>query len=125
MWRAVGEFLLVYRKQRLHWDAVDVERHNGPSGKTVATVEAGEAKRVDVLEKHAAALGLSIVDVLRSVLDSSGSPLSPEAELIVRTYERTTVEGRAALLSLARALPDAPAVGEPLAHRPPRRGPHR
>ena len=62
--------------------------------------------RVDMLARHAEALGLSIVDVLRSALDQSKSKISPEAARIVRKFQATTVEGREALMALARALPD-------------------
>jgi hypothetical protein len=116
LWRAVGELLLVQRT-RLKLNPIDVERNGGPTYKTVQTIELGEIGRVDILAKHAAALGLSIVDVLRSALDTTGA-LSPEKALIVRKFEQTTVAGRTALLALAHALPDEPTAAAP-------QGPHR
>lgn len=117
MWRAVGELLLV-RRTRKQWNPIDVERAGGPTYKTVQAIELGEVGRVDMLEKHAHALGLSIVDIMRTVLDQTRAPLTPETEQIVRKFEQTTVEGRQALLALTRALPDAQPEGVP-------RGPHR
>lgn len=105
LWRAVGEILLVHRTRK-KWNPIDVERHGGPTYKTVQAIELGDVGRVDMLARHAEALGLSIVDVLRSALDQSKSKISPEAARIVRKFQATTVEGREALMALARALPD-------------------
>lgn len=106
LWRAVGEMLLVQRNRR-NWNASDVERHGGPTYKTVQAIEKGRVGRVDNLARHAEALGLSLVDLLRAALSKTNKALSPEAEQVVRKFERTTVEGRQALLALAQALPDA------------------
>jgi hypothetical protein len=118
LWRAVGEVLLLHRTRK-KWKPFDVERHGGPTYKTVQAIERGDIGRVDMLAQHAEALGLSIVDVLRSALDRSSAPLSPEAAQIVRKFERATVEGRQALLALAQALPDAPLEGPVEPHPPP------
>lgn len=106
LWRAVGEILLLARSRK-GWNASDVERHGGPSYHTVNKNERGGAGSVSVLTQHADALGLSIVDVLRSALEQSEQPLTPEAAALVRKFEATTVAGRQALLALAQALPDA------------------
>lgn len=110
LWRAVGEILLV-RRNRLKWNTSDVMRHGGPNYKTVGAIERGKVGRVGELTRHAEALGLSIVDVLRSALDKSSTKLTPEAAAVVRHFERTTVAGRQALVTTAQALPDA--EGEP------------
>lgn len=120
LWRAVGELLLLQRSKR-KWNPIDVERAGGPTYKTVQAIEQGEVGNVDKLALHAEALGLSLVDVLRAVLDRSGV-VNPEIEQLVRTYQQTTVDGRQAMLALARALPvSGPAVGEENAS--PRRSP--
>lgn len=119
LWRAVGELLLVQRNRR-GWNASDVERHGGPTYKTVQAIERGDVGRVDLLARHAEALDLSLVDLLRSALTRTSKPLSPEAEQVVRKFERTTVEGRQALLALAQALPDAPEEAPPVPNQLPR-----
>lgn len=106
LWRAVGEALLVQRTRR-QWNASDVERIGGLTYKTVQKIEQGRAGRVDKLTAYADALGLSIVDVIESVLSQEREPLSPEAVQIVRKYAQTTVKGRTALVALAQALPVA------------------
>lgn len=104
LWRAVGELLLVHRTRK-QWNAVDVERHGGPSLKTVQSIELGEVGRVDVLARHAEALGLSIVDVLRAVLAPPVGPqLTPEAAAMLRRFEGLGVENREILRRLAQQL---------------------
>lgn len=104
LWREVGKVLERARLDK-RWRAIDVERHAGPSYKTVQAIEAGDAGTVESLDKSATALGLSIVDVLHSVLASRITPLSPEAAHVVRIFTGTTVAGRTAMLALANALP--------------------
>jgi hypothetical protein len=106
MWRAVGEHLQRVRLAR-KWNPTDVERHGGPSYKTVQAIEDGEAGHTESFDKCARALGLSIVDILHAVVASRERPLSPEAALIVRKFNETTIAGRTALLSVANALPPA------------------
>ena len=105
LWRAVGESLLLHRNRR-GWNASDVERHGGPSYKTVQKHERGDIANVEKLAMHTEALGLSLVDVLRAALDRTSVPLSPEAAQIVRKFESTTLQGRQALLTVAQLLPD-------------------
>jgi hypothetical protein len=119
LWRAVGELLLIARTRR-EWNASDVEHHGGPTYKTVQKIERGEVGQVAMLAQHAEALGLSLVDVLRAALERTATPLSPEAALVLRKFERTTVEGRQALLALCQVLPDATG---PEASGPPPGGP--
>lgn len=104
---------------------MDVERAGGPSYKTVQAIEAGDIGTVDSLDKCATALGLSLVDVLSSVLTAQLTPLSPEAAQVVRKFAETTVEGRHALVAIAKALPAsgerlADAAGAPATAHPPR-----
>jgi hypothetical protein len=112
LWDAVGQQLLL-RRTRL---GLDPSKTGGPNYHTIAKIEAGEIGRVEKVEEYAAALGLSIVDVLRAVLYQNN--LTPETEQIVRKYRRTTVAGRQALLSMAQALPDDEAA-PPMPHQPP------
>jgi transcriptional regulator with XRE-family HTH domain len=104
--QGVGQALERARLNR-KWKPIDVERAGGPSYKTVQAIENGDLGTVESLEKCARALGVSIVDVLYSVLASRETPLSPEAAQIVRIFSETTVAGRTALLALANALPRA------------------
>jgi hypothetical protein len=99
---AVG---LVLQRERLNrkWTLMDVQRHGGPSYKTVQTIEEGTPGAFESLDKCARALGLEIVDVLNSVLESRVKPLTPEAAMIVRVFNETTVDGRTAFVALANA----------------------
>jgi hypothetical protein len=130
LWLKVGKLLKQHRDDR-KWRPIDVERAHGPSYKTVQAIEDGTVGTVESLEKFAHALDLSIVDVLQSILASTVTPLSPEAAQVVRKFSQTTVDGRQAMLSLVRALPDAPtaptlmlplpdAEESPVRPRPPR-----
>ena len=85
MWQAVGKVLERARLDR-KWRPIQVERAGGPSYKTVQAIEAGDAGNVDMLEKYARALDLSIVDILDSVLTSRVTPLTPEAAHVVRKF---------------------------------------
>jgi len=105
LWKRVGKKLLLHRSDK-HWNASEVERNGGPSYKTVLAIEHGRAGNVESLTLHAQALGLSIVDVIKNVLDETAEPLSPECVQVVRKFQSTTVDGRTALLALANALPD-------------------
>lgn len=111
-WKHVGETLLLLRTRR-GWDQVDIERQGGgPNHKTVKAIESGNIGTIDKLTAHADALGVSIVDVIRSVL--SPQPLSPEAQYVIRAYEDAGLKGRQALLAMAQAIlhdeeaPEAP-----------------
>ena len=106
MWLAVGTVLQRARLDK-HWRVTDVERAGGPSYKTVQAIESGDAGNVESLDKCARALGLEIVDILHSVLESRVTPLSPEAAHVVRAFAGTTVAGRSALVAMANALPSA------------------
>jgi hypothetical protein len=122
LWEAVGDLL---RKQRLRrgWKYVtDVEKHGGPTYKTVQDIEDGKPKTIDALSKHAAAVGLTLVDVLHSALNRASKPTSPEAAQILRKFERATVQGRALMTALADQLQDAPEHGGPSTPTPPRGG---
>jgi transcriptional regulator with XRE-family HTH domain len=113
MWWEVGKVLQRARLDK-HWTLRDVERHGGPTYKTVQAIEDGKAGNVQNLKKTADALGLNIVDVLYSVLSKREKPLSPEAAFVVRRFEETTVGGRTALVATAAAVPtETPAAPMP------------
>jgi hypothetical protein len=126
---------LQQKRLRLKWTWSDVEHHGGPSYKTVQTIEEGKPGAFESLDKCAHALGLEIVDVLNSVLESRVKPLTPEAAMIVRVFNETTVDMRTAFVALANAAkavqaaastePPPPSPGEPtpLTPRPPRSAP--
>jgi hypothetical protein len=103
MWRAVGKLLTDARESK-DWKWSDVEKHGGPSYHVIKDQERGHPKSVSGLERHAKALGLSIVDVLAAVLIQAASPISLEAAAILRAYEQSPVAGRQALVQTARAL---------------------
>ncbi|HJS76757.1 MAG TPA: helix-turn-helix transcriptional regulator [Burkholderiales bacterium] len=109
MWLAVGKKLQQARLEK-NWLPTEVERVGGPSYKTVQAIEKGKAGNVEKLDQCARALGLDIVDILYSVLESRVTPLSPEAAHLVRKFTETTVAGRHALISMADALPPAGAT---------------
>jgi hypothetical protein len=119
MWRAVGKLLTDARDAK-NWKWSDVAEHGGPSGHVVKDQERGHPKSVSGLERHAKALGLSIVDVFASVLIHTAPTISPEAASILRAFENADVEGRQALVMTARALE---AVRPARRNRPPD-GPH-
>src|SRR4249919_1236240 len=109
MWQAVAKVLTHARVDK-QWRPTDVERANGPSYKTVQAIEAGDIGTVDMLDKYAQALGLSLADILYSVLESRQGTLTPEAAFLVRRYTDTTIEGRTALIAMSHALPTAEAT---------------
>jgi len=130
LWKEVGRALKL-RRVEINWRPIDVERAGGPSYKTVQAIEAGEVGTVESLAKCAAALELSIVDVLQTILDANQTALTPEAAQVVRKFNATTVRGRSAIVALADALPDdeaPPTTGtrrqgaetSPVKPRPPR-----
>lgn len=116
LWRAVGKKLELARHER-KWGPTDVERAGGPSYKTVQAIELGKVGNVKGLEKCARALGMDLVDILYSILETRVTPLSPEAAHVVRAFSETTVEGRTALVAMANALPRPDAVGAPATPR--------
>lgn len=127
---AVGLALQRARLAR-KWTLSQVEKHGGPSYKTVQTIEEGTAGNFESMDKCAHALDLEIVDVLDSVLRSRETPLTPEAAMIVRVFNETTVELRTAFVALANAAkalqaaaPAGPATEPaPATPRPPRPAP--
>lgn len=105
VWRDIGRQFRA-RRLALHWSAKDVERNGGPTYKTVLTVERGDTARVELLERHADTLGLTLLDVLRSAVGTAS--LSHDALAVARAYEQTHPQGQAALLAMARVLTALP-----------------
>ena len=99
---AVG-LVLQHERLKRKWTVSDVETNGGPSYKTVQTIEEGTPGTFESLDKCAHALGLELVDVLNAVLESRVKPLTPEAAMIVRVFNETTVECRTAFVALANA----------------------
>lgn len=122
LWQLVGKELQQRRLDR-KWLPSDVEKNGGPSYKTVQAIEAGRVGTVKHLTAYAALLGISIVDVLHSILTAMETRLSPEAAHVVRKFNETTIEGRSAFLAVANAVapagtpPPPPAVAAPPAPR--------
>lgn len=103
LWKEVGRTLKLKRVDR-DWRPIDVERAGGPSYKTVQAIEKGRAGNVESLDKYAAALGLSLVDIIFGAL-APDTALSAEAAHVVRMFSQTSVEGRTAIVAMVNALP--------------------
>ena len=71
---------------------------------TIKAIERGEPGTIAKLEVYAGALGLSIVDVLSSVLKAAEQPPTPEAAALVRCFEHLGVVDRRLLLASAERL---------------------
>jgi transcriptional regulator with XRE-family HTH domain len=81
-----------------------VARRSGIDAKTIQSIEAGDAGNVDKLHLHADAFGLSIVDIISTVLEKTKTPLSPEAGSLLRRFEGLGVSNRRILVELAQSL---------------------
>lgn len=107
LWQRVGRSLRDLREAQ-GWPASGVARHQGPDGKTVKAIEQGRPGNTDSLDSYAQALGISLVDVLRSVI--ADTPSTPEAAEVARIMDddlRHDVDGRASLVRIAQALRNA------------------
>lgn len=103
MWKAVGRVLRDAREAR-KWNVSQASKRSGIDAKTIQTIEAGDAGNVEKLQLHAEAFGLSIVDVLSTVLEQTKEPLSPEAAMLLRQFEQLGVTNRRILVELAQSL---------------------
>jgi transcriptional regulator with XRE-family HTH domain len=99
------------RREQQRWSPQDVERHGGPSHKTVMKVERGDAIRHDLATRIAEALGLNILDVYRTILGTTG--VSADALKIARVYDHAEELGQAALRQMAEALEQGPTRRKP------------
>jgi hypothetical protein len=76
--------------------------------KTIEKIDHGEIGNVSSLSAYAAALGLSIVDVVRSVV--AERPFTPEANLVARTMDeelRENVLARRGFVDMARSFQES------------------
>lgn len=103
LWKQVGRVLREKRAE-LDWNVSDVNKRSGLDPKTIQSIEAGEPGQVEKLQLHAEGLGLSIVDILSSVLEQTKAPLSPEAGMLLRRFEGLNVSNRRILVELAQSL---------------------
>jgi transcriptional regulator with XRE-family HTH domain len=103
LWREVGRVLRDAREAR-KMNPSQVAKRSGIDAKTIQSIEAGEAGNVEKLQLHADAFGLSIVDVLATVLERTKTPLSPEAGTLLRQFESLNVVNRRILVELAQSL---------------------
>jgi hypothetical protein len=104
LWRLVGEELLRLR-HRHNWNLVDVQKHGGPNYETVEAVEKGRAGTIRALEQICHALGVSLIDVLRTVLASHTERLDPEVNFLVRRYVGATRSGQQFMEGVAELAP--------------------
>jgi hypothetical protein len=110
-WRAIGEELMLIRTRRGWTNPTDVMNAGGgyPNYSTIQANERGDIGNLKSLTRHAQALDVSLVDVVRRVLTAheARDPVPAEALRVLRKYQSTTVEGKIALVAIASALPDA------------------
>lgn len=71
---------------------------------TIKAIERGEPGTLSKLEDYCFALGLTIVDVLSTVLKADERPPTPEGAALVRYFESLGVEDRRLLLASAERL---------------------
>lgn len=99
-WRGVGRTLADQRKER-GITAHAIEKDGGPTNKTVQDIEAGDIGQLSKLREYAASIKVDLVDVFKAVLRDEFEP-APELELVIRKFERADLEGRAAIVAVAR-----------------------
>lgn len=116
MWRHVGRILEDARNER-DWTVRATAKTAGIDSKTVKSIEDGAPGNVDKLERHAEALGFTVVDVLVMALERATSPLNREASQMLRHFGRISKRARQALLLAAKAYPDAAEEESPREHR--------
>jgi hypothetical protein len=109
LWRDVGWHLRdVRERQGKKWLHVATEARTRFQGKldpkTIQAIERGEPGQIDKLELLAQILGLSIVDVLSSVLKDAEQRPTPEAAALLRCFEHLGVVDRRLLLESAQRL---------------------
>jgi hypothetical protein len=111
-WGAVGE-ALQRRRLRLGLKSTNaIQTAGGPTYKTAAAIENGRVGEIESLRLYAQAVNVSIVDLFRSVLARDEQAMSPELLEIIRKFEITTADGRAAIHATARAVPARAQVEE-------------
>lgn len=110
-WKRVSEQLLL-RRTRKGWNPIDVDRAGGPGYGTVQEVDRGHIATITTLNKYAKALGLTVPDLFSAVLNG-GDETGAEVAKLARVYRDATVDGRAALVALARALEEKQQAGAP------------
>jgi len=107
LWKRVGAILTLEREKKGWKNVVDVHRFGGraaPTNKTIGSQEEGHIQTIDGLERHVSALGLSLVDVLRSALSDAEKPITPDALRLLRMFERLGPGQQSALLRIAEEL---------------------
>jgi transcriptional regulator with XRE-family HTH domain len=101
LWRRVGRVLMDERlKRRQNWTEAGAKA--GVDPKTIQSIEQGEPGNVEKLAAHATAFGMSIVDVIASVLKATEEQPSREAVTLLRIFETLTEPDRTVLLVSAR-----------------------
>lgn len=105
LWLAVGRALRETRERQpgptfmAHFaDLAEIDVN------TAKAIERGDPGTISKLEDYAFALGLTIVDVLSTVLKADERPPTPEAAALVRYFESLGVEDRRLLLASAERL---------------------
>jgi len=104
--RAIGDCLKA-RRDEMEWSATDVQEHGGPTYHTVLKTEAGQLPKMALLDRHAAALGLSLHYVLAAAVAPPGHepPLfSRDASEVARIFDQAGPSGQKALREMARVL---------------------
>jgi len=109
LWRDVGRHLRdVRERQGKKWLHLATDARTKFKAKldpkTIQAIERGEPGQIDKLELLAQILGLSIVDVLSSVLKAAEQRPTPEAAALLRCFEHLGVVDRRLLLESAQRL---------------------
>ena len=98
--RRIGQHLMLVRIEKgLHMRDI-----GNPSDKIVKKIDAGQAVKLETIEAYAQALGLSLGDVLRSVLVEPSQRLSPEAAALLRRFDMMSIRQRYILQTMAEEL---------------------
>lgn len=95
------------RRDELEWSATDVQEHGGPTYHTVLKTEAGQLPKLPLLERHVAALGLSLAEVWAAAVAPPGREpalFSRDASEVARIFDQAGPSGQAALREMARVL---------------------
>lgn len=107
--RRVGQHLMLIRIEKgLHMNEI-----GNPSDKIVKQIDAGKAVKLETIEAYAQALGLTIGDVLRTVLIEPAQALSPEASALLRRFDMMSMRQRYILVAMAEELTASVALPRP------------
>jgi transcriptional regulator with XRE-family HTH domain len=97
LWSRVGRVLKEERERRRQ-SLTQVGHAAGIDPNTVKSIERGEWGTKTTVTRHAAAFGMSIVDIIAGVLKATEQPPSREAITVLRLFEDLPVDDRQLVL---------------------------